>query len=297
MADLGVLVDGYSYFEGPRWHDGRLWVSDLYTQQVLAISPDRVTEKMADVPQQPSGLGWLPGGRLLVVSMRDRKLLRREEDGSLIEHADLHGYADGHANDMVVDSAGRAYVSNFGFDLMAFAPIRTTSLLRADPDGTVQVVADDLLFPNGMVLTPDGRTLIVAETVGQRLTAFDVGPDGSLAGRRVWAAFGEPPTTDDIVAELAVAVAAPDGITLDAEGAIWAADALGNRVLRVREGGEIAAEISGGDFGMYACALGGDDGRTLFICAAPTFMEEQARANHRARILTCPVVVPHAGLP
>lgn len=297
MAELDVLVDGYSYLEGPRWHDGRLWVSDFYTQQVIAVTPDGATAKMADVPQQPSGLGWLPDGSLLIASMRDRKLLRRGTDGTLSQYADLFGYADWHLNDMVVDSRGRAYVGNFGFDLMTLAPIRATRLLRVDPDGSVHVAADDMLFPNGLVLTPDERTLIVAETFAQRLTAFDVNPDGSLANRRVWAAFGDPPQTDDFLAELAGAVAAPDGIALDAEGAIWAADAFGQRALRVREGGEIVEEVSGGGFGVYACALGGDDGRTLFLCAAPTFAEDQARADHRARILTRRVDAPHAGLP
>jgi sugar lactone lactonase YvrE len=297
MAELGVLIDGYSYFEGPRWHDGRLWASDFYTHQVLAISLNGSAEKMADVPGQPSGLGWLPDGRLLVVSMRDRKLTRREVDGTLAVHADLYEYCGGHANDMVVDSAGRAYVGNFGFDVMALAPIRATTVVRADPDGQVSVVADDLLCPNGMVLTPDERTLIVAETMGQRLTAFDVEPDGSLSNRRVWAALGEPPETDDFAAEMAKAVAAPDGIALDAEGAIWMADGLGNRALRVREGGEITDEVTAGGIGIYACALGGEDGKTLFMCAAPTFLEEQARANHQSRILTRRVDVPHAGLP
>jgi sugar lactone lactonase YvrE len=252
---------------------------------------------VADVPQQPSGLGWLPDGSLLIASMRDRRLLRRDREGTLTPYADLSGHADWHLNDMVVDSRGRAYVGNFGFDLMAFAPIRPTTLLRVDPDGSVHVVAADLLFPNGMVLTPDERTLIVAETMAQRLTAFDVTEDGSLEQRRVWAAFGDPPQSDDLLAELAGAVAAPDGIALDAEGAVWAADALGHRVLRVLAGGAIAEEVATGDFGVFACALGGDDGRTLFLCAAPTFAEEQARADHRARILTCRVRVPHAGLP
>ncbi len=297
MAEARVLVHGYSYLESPRWHAGRLWASDFYTHQVIAIGMDGVVEKMADVPMQPSGLGWLPDGRLLIVSMRDRKLLRREHDGTLAVHADLHPKSDWHANDMVVDSAGRAYVSNFGFDLMALAPMRTTTLLRVEPDGSSHVVADGLLFPNGMVLTPDERTLVVAETLAQRLTAFDVGPDGSLANRRTWAAFGDPPESDDLVAGLAKAVAAPDGLALDAEGAIWAADGLANRALRVREGGEIVQEVTCGGLGVYACALGGRDGRTLFLCAAPTFLERRARASHKASIHTYRVDVPHAGRP
>lgn len=292
---LHTLVDGYSFFEGPRWHDGRLWVSDFYTHRVLAISLDGVVETIAEVPGRPSGLGWLPDGTPLVVSMLDHRLLRIEGGGP-VEHADMSAYAGWHSNDMVVDAQGRAYVGDFGFDLDALAPLRSTNLVRVDPDGTVGVAAADMMFPNGCVITPDG-TLIVAETAAARLTAFDIEPDGTLTGRRVWAAFGPPPRTDDTAAELTAYAAdpstvVPDGIALDAEGAIWAADAVHNRAVRVREGGEIVDEVSAGDIGVFACALGGPDGRTLFLCAAPTFVSAQAAADHRARILTCRVDVP-----
>ncbi|MCW2900683.1 MAG: Gluconolactonase [Streptosporangiaceae bacterium] len=295
-----VLVDGYSYFEAPRWHDGRLWVSDFYTRQVLAISLDGTAETVVNVPGQPSGLGWLPDGTLLVVSMRDHRVLRLDGD-ALVEHADLSAFAGGHSNDLVVDGEGRAYVGHYGFDLDALAPMRATNLVRVDPDGSVTAAAADLMFPNGLVITPEG-TLIVAETAAARLTAFDIEADGALSGRRVWAAFGDPPETDDTAAEFARyamdrSTVAPDGIALDAEGAVWAADALHHRVVRVREGGEVLEEISGGEYGVYACALGGPDGRTLFLCAAPTFAEAQASVDHRARILTCRVDVPRAGRP
>jgi sugar lactone lactonase YvrE len=296
-----VLVDGYSYLESPRWHDGRLWVSDFYTGRVLAISLDGTVETIVTVPEQPSGLGWLPDGTLLIVSMLDHRLLRLE-DGRLFEHADLSAFAHGNSNDLVVDAEGRAYVGDYGFDLDAFAPMRATGLVRVDPDGSASVAATDLLFPNGAVITPDGATLIISETAGARLTAYDIDADGSLRGRRVWASFGDPPQTDDTAAEfgkyaLDTSTVAPDGLALDAEGAVWVADALHNRAVRVREGGEILDEVDGGEFGLYACALGGPDGRTLFLCAAPTFLRDKATVSHRARILTHRADVPHAGRP
>ncbi len=294
--ELRTVLDGYSFFESPRWHEGALWASDFYTHQVIRMAPGEAAEKVVDVPGQPSGLGWLPDGRLLVVSMRDRRLLRLE-DGALVEHADLSGLASWHLNDMVVDQSGRAYVGNFGFDLMGGAPASPANLIRVDPDGSATVEAEEMLFPNGTVLAPDGRTLIVGESFAQRLTAFDVAPDGSLSGRRVWAKLGEVPDTDDVPTALAQATLTPDGIALDAEGAIWVADALGGRVVRVREGGEIAEEISGEGLGIFACALGGADGRTLFLCAAPSFAEHERQDTREARMLACEVDVPHAGLP
>jgi sugar lactone lactonase YvrE len=177
---LETLVGGGAFFECPRWHDGRLWVSDYWRHQVLAIAPDGATETVAEVPGSPSGLGWLPDGTLLVVSMQDTKLLR-VENGATVVHADLSAHSGPQSNDMVVDAAGRAYVSTI--DFMAFADMPTTNLLRVDPDGQVSVAADGLLFPNGSVITPDGSTLIIAESWAQRLTAFDLRPDGSLANR------------------------------------------------------------------------------------------------------------------
>jgi sugar lactone lactonase YvrE len=293
---LSVVLDGFSYLECPRWHDGRVWVSDFYTHSVVANDGHGHTEVMAIVPNQPSGLGWLPDGRALIVSMRDRRLVRLEPSGELVEHADLSGLATEMLNDMVVDASGRAYVGNFGFDLMNGAPIRSTVMIRVDPDGSAAVAADDLLFPNGTVIFDDG-TLVVAESFGQRLTAFDVGADGSLSGRRVWAAFGDPPTSDDVAEALVPGAVGPDGICADAEGAIWMADALGRRVLRVREGGDILEEVSTGDLGVFACMLGGDDGRTLYLCVAPSFAEHERRDTREAQLLSCRVDVPHAGLP
>jgi sugar lactone lactonase YvrE len=293
--EIRTVLDGMSYIECPRWHEGRLWVSDFYTHRVLATDGGGSADVVAEVPNQPAGLGWLPDGPLLVVSMRDRKVLRREGSGELVEHADLSGLARGHANDMLVDGDGRAYVGSFGFDLMGGARMEPSVLVRVDPDGAATVAAEDLMFPNGMVLLPGG-TLVVAETFGNRLTAFDVGPGGGLTGRRAWATFGDPPQTDDVTEALGQIPVAPDGICADAEGAIWVADALNRRVLRVLEGGEIAEEIQPGD-GVYACMLGGDDGRTLFMCAAPSFAEHERRDVREARLLSRRVDVPRAGLP
>ncbi|GAB3164096.1 SMP-30/gluconolactonase/LRE family protein [Amycolatopsis stemonae] len=289
-----VVLDGFSYLECPRWHDGRLWVSDFYTGKVVAIDARGETEVIAEVPQQPSGLGFLPDGRLLIVSMRDHRLLVRDEPGKLTEHADLSGVVSGVLNDMVVDARGRAWVGNFGFDLMGGAPLRYTTLTRVDADGSVAVAAEDLGFPNGMVIL--GDVLVVAETFAGRLTAFDIGEDGELSGRRVWAQFGETPKTEDVGEAVQLLEVAPDGICADAEGAIWVADALHNRVLRVEEGGRILEEIDAGT-GVFACMLGGADGRTLYLCAAPSFAEHERRPVREAQLLAVDVEVPHAGLP
>ena len=295
---IRTVLDGMSYLECPRWHDGRLYLSDFYTQRVLAVDLDGggEAETVATVPEQPSGLGWMPDGTMLVVSMRDRRVLRVRDGGEPELHADLSELAPWRLNDMVVDAEGRAYVGNFGFDIMSGATIRSTGVVRVDPDGTAAVAADDLRFPNGTVISPDGRTLVVAETLAGRLTAFDVGDDGSLANRRIWAQLGEVADTDDMGELIAAGGVAPDGIALDADGAIWAADALGGRVLRVREGGEIVEEIAPGT-GVFACGLAGAEGRTLVMCAAPSFAEHERRDTREAQLLACDVDVPRAGLP
>ena len=294
--EVSVVLDGFSFLEGPRWHDGRIWASDFYSFRVVSARADGSDVRVeAEVPNQPSGLGWLPDGRLLVVSMRDSKILVRDASGALNLHADLAPFVGGHPNDMVVDGAGRVFVGNFGFDLMAGAPVAGASLVRVEPDGTATVVAGDMMFPNGAVITPDG-VLIVAETFGSRLTAFDMADDGSLSNRRVWAAFGQAPTSTDLGEALAQLTVAPDGMCLDAEGAIWLADALHNRVIRVRQGGEIVDEVQI-DVGAYACMLGGDAGTTLYICSAPDFDEHARSAAREARLLAVEVDVPRAGRP
>ncbi|WP_448625093.1 SMP-30/gluconolactonase/LRE family protein [Geodermatophilus sp. URMC 64] len=296
MREISTVLDGLSYLECPRWHEGRIWVSDFYTHQVLSAREDGGDLRVeAEVPGQPSGLGWLPDGRLLIVSQHDSRLLRREADGSLVTHADLSAHVTGEPNDMVVDEQGRAFVGNFGFDLMAGAPVAPTVLLRVDPDGAVSQVADDMWFPNGSVITDDG-VLLVDESFGNRITAFDIGADGALTNRRVWASFGPLPTDRDLQAALGQLAVAPDGCGLDAEGALWVADALAGRVLRLREGGEVLEELPVGT-GVFACMLGGSDGRTLFLCSAPDFDRTARSAAREARLLSCRVDVPHAGLP
>lgn len=291
-----VLDEGLAYLECPRWRDQRIWFADFYTYRVYSAAEDGSDLRVeAEVPQQPSGLGWLPDGRLLVVSMRDARLLRREPDGTLVTHADLSGHVKGYPNDMVVDAQGRAFVGEFGFDLMGGKPLEPAVIVRVDPDGTVTTVADDLWFPNGSVITDDG-VLLVGETFANRVTAFDITGDGALVGRRTWASFGESPTDRVLDKLFGQVVVAPDGCCLDADGALWVADAVGNRVLHVREGGEITEEISVGT-GVFACMLGGADGRTLFMCAAPDFDEEARKNAREARLLTARVDVRHAGMP
>ncbi|HOK07669.1 MAG TPA: SMP-30/gluconolactonase/LRE family protein [Syntrophales bacterium] len=286
---LTTFVSGFDYLEAPRWREGRLWVSDFYTHQVIAVDPEGRVEKVATVEKQPSGLGWLPDGRLLVVSMLDRRVMRREADGSLAVHADLSGVAGGPANDMVVDAKGRAYVGNFGFDLMGGAPLETAKLARVDADGKVSVAAEDLFFPNGMVITPDGGTLLVNETFGNRVSAFAIKADGTLGPRRDWAVFGPLPESGDLAQFFPKIKVAPDGCDLDDEGALWIADAVGNRVIRVAEGGKILDEISTGNMGVFACALGGPDRRTLFLCVAPDYHEDKRRGAGEAALWTVKV--------
>lgn len=284
-----VLREGLVFGECPRWHDGRLWYSDFYEHAVHALVPGGADERVVEVPGQPSGLGWRPDGSLLIVSMTDRRVLRLDPDGSLSEYADLSQHATFHCNDMAVDAAGRAYVGHFGYNLFALrageqVQPRRASLIRVDPDGQVSTAADDMEFPNGTVITPDGQTLIVAETMGRRLTAFDIAGDGTLGGRRVWA-------------DLAAHQIAPDGICLDASGAVWVANAAGSNAVRVAEGGELL-DVAAFSQTCIACMLGGPDGRDLFaMTAPPTIVPEELSATPGARIESARVEVGHAGLP
>ncbi|MGM1065353.1 SMP-30/gluconolactonase/LRE family protein [Saccharothrix sp. Mg75] len=279
MVDTTVLRDGLRFGEGPRrGPDGRLFYSDFYDHEVRAL--DLVTgaeEVVCAVPGQPSGLGWLPDGRLLVVSMRDRRVLRLE-DGGLVEHADLGGIATFHANDMLVDAHGRAYVGNFGFDLHALiaehgeaallAPGWTApgaALALVGPDGAVSVAAEDLRFPNGMVLLPDGR-LVVAETLAFGLTAFDVADDGTLSGRTTWADLREHGV-------------APDGIAVDDEGGVWVAPALQAAAFRV-EDGVVTRRVETGQ-PCFAVAVLGD---RLVCCTAPTSQPEVVAGARLGRL-------------
>jgi sugar lactone lactonase YvrE len=295
---LTPLLEGGSFFECPRWRDGRWWVSDFYRQAVYTVSTDGHEEVVLEVEQQPSGLGWLPDGSLLVVSMKDQLVLRRDPGGNVTVHADLGAFTDSSLNDMVVDGQGRAWVGCFGFDLMAFADPQLAPLFRVAPDGSATVAAEELMFPNGSVITPDGTTLIVGETAGCRYTAFTIQSDGSLTDRRVWAQLAPTPVLATLQETLPQIAVGPDGCTLDAEGHIWSADEAGGRCIRIAPGGEILEEIQTPEgLGCYACALGGDDGRTLLVCGAPDFLESSRREARDAVLLTATVDVPHAGLP
>lgn len=288
-----VLVPGMTFVEAPRWHEDRFWFSELYTHRVRSVREDGTDLRTeAVVPGQPSGLDWLPDGRLLVISMTDRTLLRREHDGTLVVHADLGEHATGFCNEVVVDRRGRAYVGNFGFDLDNGAPMDTACLHRVDPDGTVVEVAEGMWFPNGCVLTEDGE-LIVNETFGNRISAYTLTDDGRLVDRRTWAQFAPLPTVSDLAAAGAQFVLQPDGMCRDAEGALWIADLASQRMLRMREGGEVLDVIDPGMMPISA-ALGGHDGRTLFICAAPGFDPDERRSTTLAAVLHVRVEVPAA---
>jgi sugar lactone lactonase YvrE len=282
---LQLLLDGIAFGESPRWHDGRLWLSDWGAQQVLAVDTEGDSAVIVEVefPSFPMCIDFLPDGRLLVVSGREGRLLRRDLDGSLVTHADLGHLADKpHPwNEIVVDGRGNAYINNAGFDFPGgeFAP-GTIALLR--PDGSAEQVADGIAFPNGMAVTPDNAMLICAESYGKKLTAFDIGADGGLSNKRVWADLGD---------------GVPDGICVDAEGAVWYADVPNQRCVHVAEGGEVLEAIEL-DRGGFACMLGGGDGRTLFIVGQQWGGPENMQAGARTgQVLTTRVSSPAAGWP
>lgn len=278
-----VVLDGLKFPEGPRWHDGRLWFSDMHARRVMAMDPTGQTSIICEVENKPSGLGFLQDGRLLVVSMADHRLLVLDRDLGLREVADISPFVGGDANDMVTDALGRSYIGNFGFDFAGGEDFQATTLVRVDPNGQACVVAEDLAFPNGAVITPDGKTLIVAETFGRRLTAFTIAEDGGLSGRRTWADLGP---------------ATPDGICLDEEGATWIASPATGECLRVREGGEVLARVPMNEGrGAYACMLGGDDRRTLYICTSEGDEADRQAWRSRGWIEQVRVGVPGAGLP
>jgi sugar lactone lactonase YvrE len=271
-----ILIDNLCFGEGPRWHDGALWLSDMHDRKVLKVQPDGSAETVVELQDdEPSGLGWLPGGDLLIVSMGKRQLLRF--DGHTLKlHADLSNLASWHCNDMVVDAAGRAYVGNFGFDLHSGAAPKPAELIRVDPDGVATVEDDEVLFPNGTIITPDGKTLIVAESFGGHLTAFDIGADGSLSNKRLWAKLPEG--------------AIPDGICLDQQGGIWSASPTSNDCIRQLEGGEVTHRIEL-DRGAFACMIGG---ASLYILTASSSHPDECRANRDARVEV--YEAPYAGV-
>jgi sugar lactone lactonase YvrE len=251
MTNPTVLLSGIALGESPRWHDGRLWFADWGAQELIAVDAAGAGEVVTPVSSFPFSIDWLPDGRLLVVSAEDAKLLCQEPDGTLAEYVDLAVLSEKPWNEIVVDGRGNTYVNNIGFDFPD-GEVMPGIIAVVTADGVVRQVADDVHFPNGMAVTPDNSTLIVAESYANRLTAFDIDTDGGLTNRRVWAALAD---------------GVPDGICIDADGAVWYADVPHHRCVRVRAGGEVLLTVDV-DRGCFACMLGGHDGRTLFITAA-----------------------------
>ncbi|WP_433608950.1 SMP-30/gluconolactonase/LRE family protein [Prescottella agglutinans] len=286
MTDITIetIASGLAFPECPRWREGRLWFSDIYRGVVVRLDPATGDlEQVTEVPGEPAGLGFLPDGRLLVASVQDRKIYVLDETGRLQQHADLHAIASWHLNDMAVDArTGRAYVGNYGDDSAPPAPPFPADLAMVEPDGTAHVVAEQMLFANGMAITPDGSTLIVAETRATpgRLSTFAIEADGSLVNRRVLVEFDDPRVM-------------PDGIALDAEGGVWVASPFSQEVIRVSAGGEITARIAVPH--PYAVALGGADGRDLFVCTADTWVPEEALRIGGGAIRRLRVPVPGPG--
>lgn len=279
---LRTLVDGLIFAEGPRWHDGALHISDMHGRRVLRVEEDGKVITIAEIGDLTSGLGWLPDGRLLVVSMEERKILRQEPDGRMVEHADLGGIATHNCNDMIVAADGTAYVGNFGFSLFPMGTPCTAAVARVTPNGAASVGGDGLWFPNGLAITADGKTLIVAESAAYCLTAFSIAADGSLSDKRLWAQLPEGH--------------APDGLCLDAEGAAWVAVPHFNKYIRVREGGEVAETIGVEGYAL-ACTLGGTDRRTLYMAISGEIEPEKCLENPSASIVVTQVEIAGAGRP
>ena len=288
MKTTTIVAEGIYFGEAPRWHDGKLWFSDFYDYAVKSLDADGSVSTQVRFDDRPSGLGWLPDGRLLVVSMQAKKVLRLDKEG-LVDHADLSEHAAHFCNDMVVDGSGRAWVGNFGFDLDADMAARgiesviadhpTANLIRVEVDGSSYVASPDMHFPNGSVITPDGKTLIVAETLGLCLTAFDIGDNGELSNRREWAPMG---------------ARAPDGICLDADGNVWVANAVASECVLIAPGGEVLDVVTTSQT-CYACVLGGEDGRELYLMTAQSAEREMASSERNGKVEMARVATPAAG--
>ena len=282
LPEVRTLMTGLGFGESPRWHEGRLWFSNWGKQEVVAVDLAGKSEVVVRVPTTlPFSIDWLRDGRLLVVSGPESLLLRREPDGSLVAHADLRGVSDKGWNEIVVDGRGNAYVNGAGLDPKTggFAP---GIIAVVTPDGSARQVADDIAFPNGMAVMPDNSTLIIAESHGKKLTAFDITADGGLSNRRVWADLGD---------------GTPDGICIDADHAVWYADVPNKRCVRVREGGEVLQAVNV-DRGCFACVLGGPDKRTLFIMAAEWHgFAKMMEGLGTGQVLTVEAPAPGVGWP
>ena len=293
MTDLETLHEGGFFFESPRWHAGHWWVSDMFGDRVLALSPSGSITAEHPFGGHPSGLGWLPDGRLLVVLMQDRAIVAVDASGNVTDYADLAGFGAGPANDLLVDSAGRAWVGYLGFDLAAGHTPASTTLVRVDPGGRTTPAASGLLTPNGAVLLSDGVTMVIAETFASRLTSLRISPDGELAERAVWAQLAPPPPLTDLRSCLRNLAVAPDGLAVDADDCVWYADAVGGGCVRVAAGGRVLDTVEPpAGLQVFACALGGPTGDTLLLCCAPDAHEPRRLRNPESVLLTARVDVP-----
>lgn len=284
MKELSTIpfVDDFVFLEGPRWHQGKLWVSDMFGETVYTITPAGEREAVATFPNRPSGINFMPDGSVVIVSMADRKLMKLDDDGALSEYADLSANLPYDINDCVCAANGDIYVGTFGYDVFAHQEPKPATLTLVKADGSVSTVAEDVHFPNGAVITADGKTLIVAETFVGRLTAFTIEADGSLSNRRAFAELGDY---------------TPDGICLDAEGAVWVAAFENGEFIRVLDGGEVTHKIDCGGRRAVACNLGGDDGKTLYCLIYDGSLDDIPEGKRNAKIETARVDVAGAGSP
>jgi sugar lactone lactonase YvrE len=275
-----VVLDGLVFPEGARWHQGKVWFADMHGFKVMTLDEQGKAEVICHVPNKPSGIGFLPDGRMIVVSMMDKRLLRLERDGRLTTLADVSAFCGGEANDMIVDKSGHAYIGNLGY--ATGQPFKKTRIVLVTPDGAIRPVGEELELPNGCAVTADGKTLIAAESRGHRLTAFDIAADGGLVNRRLFADLG------DLM---------PDGICLDAEGAVWVGAVTNSQFVRVLPGGRITDRIEAPGKYAVACVLGGRDRQTLFLCTAKTNRDDLAKGKSIGWIEIVRVPVPGAGVP
>jgi sugar lactone lactonase YvrE len=293
-----VVAEGFRFPECPRWHDGRLYFSDFYGKTVYVVGDDEVAVALCAVENRPGGLGFTTDGQLLIASQADRRILRLTEDGRLVHAADVSAMSKPPLNDMLVDYRGRAYIGTIGSDIRVGEPIVGCELLLVDTDGSVSVIADDLILPNGIALSQDGKSLYVSESFGFAIWQFDVDEAGRVSNRREFVRFRERlprPTMEGLVATGAII---PDGICLDEEGALWVGSPAGGGALRIKDG-EIVDRVDTGELVAVAPVLGGPDRRTLYLCAGPKHLGELKHAGEAAEsfILACEVDVAGAGLP
>jgi sugar lactone lactonase YvrE len=291
-----VLSNGHAFLEGVRWHDGAAYASDFHKKQVLRWDGgEGEPEVIVELDDEPSGIDWTPDGALVISSQIDRKVLKFI-DGEVREFADLNEYAGGNANDLAVDGQGRIWVGNFGWDVYTDPVIKPAKLMRVDPDGSVHVVADGIECPNGIAVSEDEKTLYVAETFAAQILAFDIEADGSLSGRRVWASFGEK-TWTELPEMLASTTLLPDGIALDAEGAIWATDCHGGGVTRVAEGGEVLDYVSSAPDATFSIGLSRGENPQMFMATTFPFGGGDPWTEHKSKMRRVAIDVPGAGYP